>query len=134
MSYTYIAEIMSNKSLVDSSTSSDLKKVVTWANDNSIVGDTVVITEGYVCSEVILKVYTYSIHKESNMYTGVINDLIDDIDFTSDDPAEQIEGCITLIETLLAEVDHLQSYIISRGEGVADYQAYLDDLSNVTYH
>lgn len=51
MSYTYIAEIMSNKSLVDSSTSSDLKKVVTWANDNSIVGDTVVITEGYVCSD-----------------------------------------------------------------------------------
>ena len=51
MSYTYIAEIMSNKSLVDSSTSSDLKKVVTWANSNAIVGDTVVITEGYMCSD-----------------------------------------------------------------------------------
>ena len=47
MSYTYIAEIMNNKALVDSTTSSDLKKAVTWANDNSIVGDLIVISEGY---------------------------------------------------------------------------------------
>ena len=68
------------------------------------------------------------------MYTGEISRLIDDIDFTDDDPAEQIEGCIRLIETLLAEVDHLQSYIIDQGLGVEDYQEYLDALSNVTYH
>jgi|TARA_R110000737_G_scaffold111014_1_gene143928 hypothetical protein len=47
MSYTYIAEIMNNKALVDSTTSSDLKNAVTWANDNSIVGDLIVISEGY---------------------------------------------------------------------------------------
>ena len=47
MSYTYIAEIMNNKALVDSTTSPDLKKAVTWANDNSIVGDLIVISEGY---------------------------------------------------------------------------------------
>jgi hypothetical protein len=68
------------------------------------------------------------------MYTGEISRLIDDIDFTDNDPAQQIEGCIRLIETLLAEVDHLQSYIISKGLGVEDYQEYLDALSNVTYH
>jgi hypothetical protein len=68
------------------------------------------------------------------MYTGEIGRLIDDIDFTDDDPAEQIEGCIKLIETLLAEVDHLQSYIISKGLGVEDYQEYLDALSRVTFH
>ena len=68
------------------------------------------------------------------MYTGEISRLIDDIDFMSDDPAEQIEGCIRLIETLLAEVDHLQSYIIDQGLGVEDYQEYLDALSRVTFH
>ena len=36
MTYTYIAEIMNNKALVDSTTSSDLKEVVTWATNNSI--------------------------------------------------------------------------------------------------
>ncbi len=68
------------------------------------------------------------------MYTGEISRLIDDIDFTDDDPAQQIEGCIRLIETLLAEVDHLQSYIIDQGLGVEDYQEYLDALSRVTFH
>lgn len=68
------------------------------------------------------------------MYTGEIGRLIDDIDFTDDDPAGQIEGCIALIETLLAEVDHLQSYIISKGLGVEDYQEYLDALSSITIH
>lgn len=47
MSYTYIAKIMSNKSLVDSTTSQDLKKAVTWADKNSIEGDLIVISEGY---------------------------------------------------------------------------------------
>jgi len=47
MSYTYIAEIKSNKSVMDTSSSSDLKKVVTWARENSLVGDTVVISEAY---------------------------------------------------------------------------------------
>ena len=47
MSYTYIAEIMSNKSLVDSTTTPDLKEAVTWATSNSIVGDLIVISEGY---------------------------------------------------------------------------------------
>lgn len=51
MSYTYIADIMSNKSLVDSSSSSDLKDVVTWANSNTLQGDTVVISEGYKGSD-----------------------------------------------------------------------------------
>jgi hypothetical protein len=57
------------------------------------------------------------------MYTGKIIRLINDIDFTDDDPAQQIEGCTKLIETLLAQLDHIQ-----------DYQEYLDALSNVTYH
>lgn len=47
MAYTYIAKIMSNKSLVDSTTSQDLKKVVIWADQNSMDGDLVVISEGY---------------------------------------------------------------------------------------
>jgi hypothetical protein len=51
MTYTYIAEIMNNKSLVDSTTSSDLKKVVTWATSNSIEGDLIVISEGYECAD-----------------------------------------------------------------------------------
>lgn len=54
MSFTYIAEIMNNKSLVDSTTSSDLKKAVTWANDNSIVGDLIVISEGYEGADGVL--------------------------------------------------------------------------------
>jgi hypothetical protein len=69
------------------------------------------------------------------MYTGKIIRLINDIDITDDDdPAKQTEVCIKLIETLLAQLDHLQSYIIDQGLGVEDYQEYLDALSNVTYH
>lgn len=54
MSYTYIAKIMSNKSLVDSTTSQDLKKAVTWADKNSIEGDLVVISEGYTGADDIV--------------------------------------------------------------------------------
>lgn len=68
------------------------------------------------------------------MYTEVIGQLIDDIDFNSGDFQEQIDGCVRLIETLVAEVDHLQSYIVSRGEGVVPYREYLDALSKETYH
>jgi hypothetical protein len=68
------------------------------------------------------------------MYTGKIIRLINDIDFTDDDSAKQAEVCIELIKTLLAQLDHLQSYIIDQGLGVEDYQEYLDALPNVTYH
>ena len=54
MAYTYIAKIMSGKSTVDSTTSQDLKKVVTWADKNAIDGDLVVISEGYTgCDDVV---------------------------------------------------------------------------------
>ena len=59
MSYTYIAEIMSNKSLVDSTTSPDLKEAVTWANSNSIVGDLIVISEGYKGADGIVDKYDH---------------------------------------------------------------------------
>tara|TARA_R110002153_G_scaffold95855_2_gene229880 strand:- start:73 stop:276 length:204 start_codon:yes stop_codon:yes gene_type:complete len=51
MSYTYIAEIKSRKTTVASKTSSDLRKVVTWANSKSIVGDHIIISEGYLAAD-----------------------------------------------------------------------------------
>ena len=54
MSHTYIAEIKSSKTIIDSNTSPDLSKMVTWANSNSIVGDLIVVSEGYLCSDGVL--------------------------------------------------------------------------------
>jgi hypothetical protein len=51
MSYSYLAEIKSNKTLVASKTSTDLKKVVSWANSKTIVGDMVMLSEGYMCAD-----------------------------------------------------------------------------------
>lgn len=47
MSFTYITKIMSNKDVVETKNSSDLKKAITWADNNAILGDLVVISEGY---------------------------------------------------------------------------------------
>jgi hypothetical protein len=49
------------------------------------------------------------------MYTRQISILIDEVDGSE-------ESYVLLIEALVAEVDHLQTYLISKGMTVADYQ------------
>ena len=61
------------------------------------------------------------------MYTRQIGILIDAVDGSE-------ENYILLVEALVAEVNHLQTYLISRGMTVADYQEYLDTLSRTTVH
>ena len=61
------------------------------------------------------------------MYTRQIGILIDAVDGSE-------ENYILLVEALVAEVNHLQTYLISRGMTVADYQEYLDTLSRTTIH
>jgi hypothetical protein len=51
MSFTYIVEIKQGKSLVEATTTDDLSKAVTYADNSSIVGDLVVISEGYEGSD-----------------------------------------------------------------------------------
>lgn len=59
MSYTYIAEIKASKITMDSSTSSDLKRVVSWANANSILGDLIIISEGYIGADGVIDNYDH---------------------------------------------------------------------------
>tara|TARA_R100000951_G_scaffold26825_1_gene22819 strand:+ start:652 stop:852 length:201 start_codon:yes stop_codon:yes gene_type:complete len=47
MSFTYIVEIKQNKYLVESTTTSSLSKAVSYAEKNTLVGDLVVVSEGY---------------------------------------------------------------------------------------
>ena len=61
------------------------------------------------------------------MYTREIGILIDTIDGSE-------ENYMLLVEALVAEVNHLQTYLIRRGMTVADYQEYLDTLSRTTIH
>jgi tagatose-1,6-bisphosphate aldolase non-catalytic subunit AgaZ/GatZ len=61
------------------------------------------------------------------MYTRQIGILIDAVDGSE-------ENYMLLVEALVAEVNHLQTYLISRGMTVADYQEYLDTLSRTTIH
>ena len=61
------------------------------------------------------------------MYTRQISILIDAVDGSE-------ESYVLLIEALVAEVDHLQTYLISKGMTVAGYQEYLDTLSRTTIH
>ena len=61
------------------------------------------------------------------MYTRQIGILIDAVDGSE-------ENYMLLVEALVAEVNHLQTYLISRGMTVADYQEYLDTLSRTTVH
>jgi len=68
------------------------------------------------------------------MYTEEIGILIDDIDLDDGDLEGQVKDCVSLIEALLAEVDHLQSYIIGHERGLDDYQEYVYTLSGVTIH
>lgn len=51
MSFTYLVEIKQGKSLVESTTTDNLSKAVTYADKSSIVGDLVVISEGYKGSD-----------------------------------------------------------------------------------
>ena len=59
MSYTYIAEIKSNSDIIDTTQMQSLGEVSQWANKHSIIGDLVVISEGYVGSDGILEVYDH---------------------------------------------------------------------------
>ena len=47
MSFTYIVEIKQGGSLVETATKSDLSGAVTYADKSTLVGDLVVISEGY---------------------------------------------------------------------------------------
>jgi len=51
MSFTYIVEIKQNKNLVESTTTSSLSKAVSYAEKNTLVGDLVVVSEGYIGSD-----------------------------------------------------------------------------------
>ena len=61
------------------------------------------------------------------MYTREISILMDDFDGSE-------ESYVLLIEALVAEVDHLQTFLISKGLTVIEYQEYLDTLSRTTIH
>lgn len=55
MSFTYIVEIKQNKSLVESTTTSSLSKAVSYAEKNTLVGDLVVVSEGYEGSDGVVE-------------------------------------------------------------------------------
>ena len=75
-----------------------------------------------------LKSLNFKYNKGYNrMYTRQIGILIDAVDGSE-------ENYMLLVEALVAEVNHLQTYLISRGMTVADYQEYLDTLSRTTVH
>jgi|TARA_B110000977_G_scaffold108952_1_gene141705 hypothetical protein len=56
MSFTYIVEIKQNRTLVDSTTTDNLSKAVSYAEKNSLVGDLVVVSEGYTASDGVVEV------------------------------------------------------------------------------
>ena len=58
MSHTYITNIISSKSIVDSNTSSDFDKSMAWAKSSSMSGDLIVIREGYVGSDGVVDTYS----------------------------------------------------------------------------
>ena len=55
MSFTYIVEIKQNKYLVESTTTSSLAKAVSYAEKNTLVGDLVVVSEGYEGSDGVVE-------------------------------------------------------------------------------
>jgi len=56
MSHNYITNILNNKSIVDSNTSSDFDKSIAWAESHSMAGDLIVIREGYLGSDGIVDI------------------------------------------------------------------------------
>ena len=56
MSFTYIVEIKQNRTLVDSTTTDNLSKAVSYAEKNSLIGDLVVVSEGYTASDGVVEV------------------------------------------------------------------------------
>ena len=56
MSFTYIVEIKQNRTLIDSTTTDNLSKAVSYAEKNSLVGDLVVVSEGYTASDGVVEV------------------------------------------------------------------------------
>jgi len=56
MSFIYIVEIKQNRTLVDSTTTDNLSKAVSYAEKNSLVGDLVVVSEGYTASDGVVEV------------------------------------------------------------------------------
>jgi hypothetical protein len=51
MSFIYVTKVMSDDSMMASTTTKDLRRAVVWASKNTIEGDTVIIKEGYVCAD-----------------------------------------------------------------------------------
>lgn len=47
MSFTYIFDIKVNKNIVESMTTDDMSQGHSWAQDNTLVGDLVVVSEAY---------------------------------------------------------------------------------------
>ena len=45
--FTYLFELKSNKSVVESMTTDDMSQGHSWAQDNTLVGDLVVVSEAY---------------------------------------------------------------------------------------
>jgi hypothetical protein len=45
--FTYLFELKCNKSIVESMTTDDLSEGQQWAEDNTLVGDLVVVSEAY---------------------------------------------------------------------------------------
>tara|TARA_R110002167_G_scaffold182679_1_gene383092 strand:- start:548 stop:748 length:201 start_codon:yes stop_codon:yes gene_type:complete len=56
MSFIYIVEIKQNRTLVDSTTTDNLSKAVSYAEKNSLIGDLVVVSEGYTASDGVVEV------------------------------------------------------------------------------
>lgn len=47
MSFTYIFDIKVNKNIVESMTTDDMSQGHSWAQENTLVGDLVVVSEAY---------------------------------------------------------------------------------------
>lgn len=56
MSFTYIFEIKVNKNIVETMTTKNMTKGHLWAQDNTIVGDLVVVSEAYKGADGVVEV------------------------------------------------------------------------------
>ena len=56
MSFTYIFEIKVNKNIVETMTTKNMTKGHLWVQDNTIVGDLVVVSEAYKGADGVVEV------------------------------------------------------------------------------